>query len=194
TGAIGGLSTQGRVDSIAGRYVQGCGTNGSGSFVANQANQSNLSADQFGMGVGLTKGTGSFSISGNGNKLYAGLVYGDPRQGYTSVSFAAGFGSRAFAGGGVGIADVTGDQNEIYGSHFFGGDAKGSSRDMRQFYKYERKLSWRLSRLDPFSFSLLICPSVHAFVQAAAEVTNFPVQVETPEGGTPASNSISDLF
>ena len=87
---------------------------------ADSALQSTYVATRSGQGFALTRGVGLFLHRGDHVDIKGGLVEPDPREPSGSVSLCqgVGFGPRAYAGGGVGLAVVVGSNATVQGSYF----------------------------------------------------------------------------
>jgi HEAT repeat protein len=96
-------------------FAQGAGLFGIGMFSNRVGDGSRYSTRFLGQGVGLTRGIGIFLHEGQSAELQAGLYYPDPRDplALTSVCQGAGYGPRAFAAGGIGLAIIQGDHNHL---------------------------------------------------------------------------------
>ena len=70
-------------------------------------------------GVGFTQGTGIFFHRGDDAVIEGGLHFADPREplAITSVCQGVGYGPRAFAAGGIGVAAIRGDRNHLSSSY-----------------------------------------------------------------------------
>ncbi|MBI5200471.1 MAG: hypothetical protein HY925_02695 [Elusimicrobia bacterium] len=73
-----------------------------------------------GQGFAFTGGVGLFRLKGRGAKLSCGLRYPDPRDAVAAISLCqgVGYGPRAFAAGGYGLARVESDDAEIESNYF----------------------------------------------------------------------------
>lgn len=117
---IGVLLVHGKAHLSAQRSTQGMGIFGLGLLIAKEAHGSSYVATRSGQGSALTRGVGVFLHEGNEGDIKGGLVQPDPREPLGSVSLCqgVGFGPRAYAGGGVGIAVIKGNNNTVKGSYF----------------------------------------------------------------------------
>ena len=119
-GGVGVLLVQGTAHLSAQRMVQGAGVFGVGILSAKSAKNSTYVATRSGQGSALTRGIGLFLHEGDNADIKGGLVQPDPREPLGSVSMCqgVGFGPRAYAGGGVGIAVIKGNGISVKGSYF----------------------------------------------------------------------------
>ncbi len=117
---VGALIVNGTAHFSAQKFVQGMGMFGVGILVDRDAKESSYVATRNGQGSAFTRGVGIFFHEGDGGDIKGGLVQPDPREPSGSVSLCqgVGFGPRAYAGGGVGLAVVKGDNNAVKGSYF----------------------------------------------------------------------------
>ncbi len=118
-GGVGGLFLTGESHLNGDRYVQGAAAFGAG-LLRGDGGGSTYAATRSGQGAGFVRGVGIFRHTGDRAELRGGLVQPDPRepQGAVSMCQGVGFGRRAYAGGGVGIASVSGDDVRVTGSYF----------------------------------------------------------------------------
>src|SRR5262249_53987902 len=81
---------------------------------------STYTATRTGQGVGLVRGVGIMSHTGDDSDIKGGLIEPDPREpkGAVSLCQGVGYGERAYSGGGVGLASVRGDNLSVQGSYF----------------------------------------------------------------------------
>src|SRR5581483_11458762 len=95
-------------------------TFGMGLLRADSAPQSSYVATRSGQGYAFTRGVGMFLHRGDHSEIKGGLVQPDPREPNGSVSLCqgVGFGPRAYAGGGVGLAVAAGSHITVHGSYF----------------------------------------------------------------------------
>lgn len=117
---VGGLFMQGSGSSFESRHFsQGAGAFGIGLFSA-QGDAARYKALYAGQGFGFTRGAGLFIHKGHDAKVEGGLFYPDPREPLAAASLCqgVGFGPRAFAGGGIGLALADGDRNSFQSSYF----------------------------------------------------------------------------
>lgn len=79
-----------------------------------------FSAPMAAQGFGFTRGAGLFRAKGQGAKLECGLVYPDPRDAAAALSLCqgVGYGPRAFAAGGYGLARVESDRADVESNYF----------------------------------------------------------------------------
>ncbi len=119
-GGIGVLFTRGKVDVKGNRYAQGVGAFGLGIIKNELGDDSTFTLDRNGQGAGFVRGLGVFSLSGNRVQIKGGLIQPDPREplGTVSICQGMGYGHRGYAGGGVGIMALKGDNSSIEGSYF----------------------------------------------------------------------------
>jgi hypothetical protein len=119
-GGVGVLWLGGRAVLSAERFAQGAATFGMGLMRADSASGSSYVATRSAQGFALTRGVGLFLHRGDKADLKGGLVEPDPREPNGSVSMCqgVGFGPRAYAGGGVGLALVAGSHVHVRGSYF----------------------------------------------------------------------------
>ncbi len=119
-GGIGALVVNGTAHLSAQRSVQGMGIFGVGILSAKSSKGSTYVATRSGQGSAWTRGVGIFLHEGDDADIKGGLVQPDPREPLGSVSLCqgVGFGPRAYAGGGVGIAVVKGNRISVKGSYF----------------------------------------------------------------------------
>lgn len=117
---VGALAVSGPAQLTGQNSTQGMGAFGVGILHARSGKGSSYVATRTGQGAALTRGVGIFLHEGNDASIKGGLVQPDPREPLGSVSMCqgVGFGPRAYAGGGVGIAIVKGDGNSVKGSYF----------------------------------------------------------------------------
>ncbi len=119
-GGVGILAVNGTTIFSGDRYTQGFGASGVGVLWARNGKSSKVTAVRSGQGSALTRGIGLFLHEGDDADIRGGLVQPDPREPLGSVSMCqgVGFGPRAYAGGGVGIAVVHGTSVSVKGSYF----------------------------------------------------------------------------
>lgn len=117
---VGGLFVNGPGDFRGERYLQGVGIFGVGIFSNEGGNASDYQANLYAQGVGFTRGVGIFRHRGSRARLQAGLVDPDPREslGTTSLCQGVGYGPRGYAGGGVGLCVLSGNQLNLESSYF----------------------------------------------------------------------------
>ena len=100
---VGGLFIEGTGNVLeGGRFTEGAGAFGAG-LLWSRGESAVFRADLSGQGYGFTRGSGIFSHRGSKADLRCGLRYPDPREASASLSLCqgAGYGHRAFAGGGL---------------------------------------------------------------------------------------------
>jgi hypothetical protein len=119
-GGIGCLSVNGPADLKGDRFVQGTGVFGLGILYLQNSDGTTLQAVRSGQGCAFVKGVGILISHGNNMDVRGGLVEPDPREPNATVSLCqgVGFGERAFSGGGVGVAVLSGNNNKVMGSYF----------------------------------------------------------------------------
>lgn len=102
-----------------GDFSQGAGAFGLGLLDFSGASGS-FTAPINAQGFGFTRGVGLLRVRGKGARLECGLVYPDPRDAVAAVSLCqgAGYGPRAFAAGGFGLARVESDDAQLYSNYF----------------------------------------------------------------------------
>jgi len=118
---VGGVFVQGSSATFTcGNAGQGAGLFGIGLFSADIPANAAYQIDFGGQGAGFTRGAGIFIHHGSQADIRGGLTYPDPREelGFTSFCQGVGYGPRAYAAGGVGLALVQGDHNHIESSYF----------------------------------------------------------------------------
>jgi len=117
---VGGLFASGQVDLTAHEFGQGAGTFGVGLLSVEQGNLSQYNLRLSGQGFGFTQGVGLFRHQGDHSKIVGGLYYPDPREDKAIISLTqgVGYGLRATAAGGTGIAYVEGDGISMQASYF----------------------------------------------------------------------------
>ncbi|MBI4348973.1 MAG: HEAT repeat domain-containing protein [Elusimicrobia bacterium] len=100
-------------------FSQGAGAFGVG-ILAAEGRSLVLSAALRGQGFGYTRGVGLLRVRGPRATLDCGRVYADPREPEAALSFCQGAaqGPREFAGGGIGLAVVDGDEARVDSSYF----------------------------------------------------------------------------
>ncbi|MFN0118371.1 MAG: HEAT repeat domain-containing protein [Elusimicrobiota bacterium] len=101
-------------------YSQGVASFGIGIFKSELSNNSTFTVNRMGQGLGYVKGLGIFSLKGDKNNISGGLTDPDPREpkGAVSLCQGVGYGHRSYVGGGVGLASINGNQNNISSSYF----------------------------------------------------------------------------
>jgi HEAT repeat protein len=117
---VGGLFIEGTGNVLqGGRFTQGAGAFGAG-VLWSKGTSAVLNADQASQGYGFTRGAGVFSHRGSNGRLECGLRYPDPREASAALSLCqgVGYGPRAFAGGGAGLAMIAGNDNTLVTSYF----------------------------------------------------------------------------
>jgi HEAT repeat protein len=112
-------SVAGRLDAEAGRFAMGAGAYGLGWFEG-AGDGAKLTARLAAQGAGFTKGAGLFRLHGSRSRLECGLVEPDPREDLATIGLCqgTGFGARAFAAGGIGLAVVEGRGSELESGYF----------------------------------------------------------------------------
>ncbi len=102
-----------------GRFCEGAAAFGEGVLSA-QGDGASLSAGLAAQGFGLTRGAGVLLLRGARARLSCGLSVPDPRDAKASLGLCqgVGYGPRAFAAGGVGVADVRGDGARLDSGYF----------------------------------------------------------------------------
>ncbi len=113
------------VQSSSGTFVaesgsQGASAFGLGMFTSRAAGPSLYQARFAAQGFGTTRGVGVFIHRGDGAQISGGLVETDSRDAlaFSSLCQGVGYGPRAFAAGGIGLALVQGNHNRIESSYF----------------------------------------------------------------------------
>ena len=106
-----------RIES--GDFSQGAGAFGVGVMDVEGAAGS-LTASMAAQGFGFTRGVGLFRLRGDGARLACGLVYPDARDPLAALSLCqgVGYGPRAFAAGGFGLAFVASDRAQVDANYF----------------------------------------------------------------------------
>lgn len=117
---VGGLFVNGPGNFKGERYVQGIGIFGAGIFSSRLGNNSAYEVRLYGQGVGFTRGVGIFRYDGSSATFRGGLVDPDPREslGTTSLCQGVGYGPRGYAGGGLGLCVLNGNQLSLESSYF----------------------------------------------------------------------------
>lgn len=103
----------------SGDFSQGAAAFGLGALDV-EGKDAIASATYGGQGFAYTGGVGLFRLKGRGATLECGLAYPDPRDDVAAISLCqgAGYGPRAFAAGGYGLASVESDGAQIDGNYF----------------------------------------------------------------------------
>ncbi len=101
-----------------GSFSQGAGAFGAGIFLA-RGSSASLSADFAAEGFGFTAGAGLFRLQGNGARLSCGFADPDGHEdkAFLSLCQGVGYGPRAFAAGGVGLAVLEGSGSHVEASY-----------------------------------------------------------------------------
>ncbi|MDE1977323.1 MAG: hypothetical protein KGI84_08720, partial [Elusimicrobia bacterium] len=101
-----------------GSFSQGAGAFGAGIFLAHGPTAS-LSADFAAQGFGFTAGEGLFRLRGDGARLSCGFADPDGHEdkAFLSLCQGVGYGPRAFAAGGVGLAVLEGSGAQVEASY-----------------------------------------------------------------------------
>ncbi|MEW6040423.1 MAG: hypothetical protein AB1633_02770 [Elusimicrobiota bacterium] len=117
---VGAAFISGPAELLSDVFSQGCAAFGLGVLKHNRASGSIYKADYFSQGAGSTMGLGLFSLTGSSVSISGGFAVQDSREplGFTSMCQGVGFGPRALAGGGIGIAVLETDNSEIKSSYF----------------------------------------------------------------------------
>lgn len=117
---VGGLFARGAAIGVeGGHFTQGAGAFGVGIFQADNPG-GKYRARYAGQGFGFTRGAGLFLHHGAEASVEGGLYYRDSREplGLLSLCQGVGYGPRAFAAGGVGIARLEGGRLTLNASYF----------------------------------------------------------------------------
>ncbi|MBI4676514.1 MAG: HEAT repeat domain-containing protein [Elusimicrobia bacterium] len=117
---VGGLFIEGAGSVLqSGRFTQGAGAFGAG-ILWSRGEGASFKADLSGQGYGFTRGAGIFSHRGSKADLRCGLRYPDPREASAALSLCqgAGYGHRAFAGGGIGLGYLEGNDSSLTTNYF----------------------------------------------------------------------------
>ncbi|MBI5883720.1 MAG: HEAT repeat domain-containing protein [Elusimicrobia bacterium] len=117
---VGGIFIEGAGNELqGGRFTQGAGAFGAG-LLWSRGERASFKADLSGQGYGFTRGLGIFSHQGSKADLRCGLRYPDPREASAALSLCqgAGYGHRAFAGGGIGLAYLEGNDSSLTTNYF----------------------------------------------------------------------------
>lgn len=103
----------------SGDFSQGAAAFGLG-VIDVQGARPRLSAPLNAQGFGFTRGAGLLRVRGEEARLECGLAYPDPREEEAALSFCqgAGYGPRALAGGGFGLALVESDRASLDSGYF----------------------------------------------------------------------------
>jgi hypothetical protein len=114
------LSVAGTAEITGGSFCQGAGCFGIGLLMNKAGFRSAYKAQFLGQGAGMTQGIGIFLSSGDEISLEGGLSVSDFREnlGFTSLCQGVGYGMRAIAGGGIGIAVINGSSVSVNSSYF----------------------------------------------------------------------------
>lgn len=117
---VGGLLLRGRSRIESGIGSLGAGLAGVGWVLHEAGSSSTYRTRASGQGTGFPRGVGVFVFRGNDAEIQGGLDIPDPREERAAISFCqgAGYGPRAFAAGGVGLAMIQGDRNRVTASYF----------------------------------------------------------------------------
>ncbi|HVC08482.1 MAG TPA: HEAT repeat domain-containing protein [Elusimicrobiota bacterium] len=121
---VGALEVEGGSLKIkSGSFSQGAGAFGAGVFLSSGAG-SDLSADFAAQGFGFSNGAGLFRLRGDGARLSCGFAEPDGHEdkAFLSLCQGVGYGPRAFAAGGVGLAVLDGSGARLDSSY----NAQGS--------------------------------------------------------------------
>lgn len=108
----------GKIVLESGRFSQGAAAFGIG-ICSIEGNEARLTIRQSGQGFGFTQGAGLLRVKGDAAVLDGGLNEPDARdpKGALSLSQGVGYGPRAWAAGGAGLALIQGDRNELKASY-----------------------------------------------------------------------------
>src|SRR5262249_36249438 len=90
-GGVGGLFVKGQAHITGDRFVQGCGIFGVG-LIDVDGKHSTYTATRTGQGVGLVRGVGIMSHTGDDSDIKGGLIEPDPREPKGAVSLCQGVG------------------------------------------------------------------------------------------------------
>jgi HEAT repeat protein len=115
---VGGLFLGGPSDVSSGRFAQGAGAFGIG-MLSSQGEGSSFCLRLGGQGFGFTRGAGIFRHQGGRAALDGGRSEADPRDALAALSLSqgAGYGPRARAAGGMGLAFVEGSSGSLKASY-----------------------------------------------------------------------------
>lgn len=116
---VGGAFIAGTADLETGRFSQGAGAFGAG-VMESGGEGTSARARSAAQGFGFTRGAGIFVLGGSDATIECGLSDPDPREPLATISLCqgVGYGPRAFAGGGVGLARLEGDRNKVRAGYF----------------------------------------------------------------------------
>ncbi|MBI5242934.1 MAG: HEAT repeat domain-containing protein [Elusimicrobia bacterium] len=114
----GGLICEGPVDLQGGRFTQGAGAFGLG-VLSTRGAGSRYALCLSGQGFGFTRGFGLLLHRGDRARFDGGRIEPDPREPLAALSLSqgAGYGPRAHAAGGVGLALIEGSGCELEASY-----------------------------------------------------------------------------
>ena len=117
---VGGFFAAGSTATLeGGRFTQGAAAFGAGLFQC-ESSSASYSARFAGQGFGFTRGAGLFVHRGDGARVACGLSDPDPHEDLAFNSFCqgVGYGPRAFAAGGVGLALAAGSRLDLRSGYF----------------------------------------------------------------------------
>ena len=115
---VGGLFIEGRAELAGGRFTQGAGAFGAG-LLRSRGPNSRYALRLSGQGFAFTRGFGLLVHRGDGARFDGGQTEPDPREALAALSMSqgVGYGPRAYAAGGAGLALVEGDGCELKASY-----------------------------------------------------------------------------
>ncbi len=116
---VGALILDGEGNHLEGhRFTQGAALMGLG-LLRSRGKDSHFDARLAGQGFGMTRGLGLFLHRGDRAQVNGGLYYPDPREDKALISLCQGmgYGPRAFAAGGIGLAYLEGNDMKLKASY-----------------------------------------------------------------------------
>ena len=143
---VGGLYLRGTHNRLhGGRFTCGAGAFGLG-LLDSEGDAADFTADLAGQGFAFTRGAGLFAHRGGAARWTCGLRYPDGREASATISLCqgTGYGPRAFAAGGVGLASLQGDGAKLRSGYFAQGS--GYWHGLGALFVSGRGNSWQSRR------------------------------------------------